>query len=162
MRFMIEKFLVRISLKFVLKGQIKNQKYPSIGSDNGLSPIRRQAIIWTHADPVHWRIYAALGGNESIMLCDPDRRKHIVYMWPIICCYRLFISWLMFQHQVYSAWINNYALWNTVWFYYLFRLYIPVFFANQLMTHSFHVGHNAPAHAHSCMPACEDSLPKFT
>ena len=24
----------------------------------------RQAIIWTHADPIHWRIYAALGGDE--------------------------------------------------------------------------------------------------
>ena len=25
---------------------------------------RRQAIIWTNADPVHWRIYAALGEDE--------------------------------------------------------------------------------------------------
>ena len=25
---------------------------------------RRQAIIWTNADPIHWRIYAALGGDE--------------------------------------------------------------------------------------------------
>ena len=24
----------------------------------------RQAIIWTDADPIHWRIYAALGDNE--------------------------------------------------------------------------------------------------
>ena len=22
----------------------------------------RQAIIWTNADPIHWRIYGALGG----------------------------------------------------------------------------------------------------
>ena len=35
-----------------------------IGSDNGLVPNRRQAIIWTNADPIHWRIYAALGGDE--------------------------------------------------------------------------------------------------
>ena len=27
-------------------------------------PNRRQAIIWTNADPVHWRIYAALGRDE--------------------------------------------------------------------------------------------------
>ena len=26
--------------------------------------MRRQAIIWTNAYPVHWRIYAALGGDE--------------------------------------------------------------------------------------------------
>ena len=24
-------------------------------------PIRHQAIIWTNADPIHWRIYMALG-----------------------------------------------------------------------------------------------------
>ena len=24
----------------------------------------RQAIIWTNADPVHWRIYVALAGDE--------------------------------------------------------------------------------------------------
>ena len=23
-----------------------------------------QAIIWTNAHPIHWRIYAALGGDE--------------------------------------------------------------------------------------------------
>ena len=29
-----------------------------------MAPNRRQAVIWTNADPVHWRIYAALGGDE--------------------------------------------------------------------------------------------------
>ena len=37
----------------------------SIGSGNGLAPVRRQAINWTNADPVHRRIYTALGGDES-------------------------------------------------------------------------------------------------
>ena len=32
-----------------------------IGSGNGLESIRRQAIIWTNADIIHWRINAALG-----------------------------------------------------------------------------------------------------
>ena len=40
-----------------------NWQYSSIGSDNGSAPTRRQAIIWTNADPVHRRIYAALGGD---------------------------------------------------------------------------------------------------
>ena len=35
-----------------------------IGLDNGLAPNMRQAIIWTNADPIHWRIYASLGGDE--------------------------------------------------------------------------------------------------
>ena len=45
-------------IKFVPKGLID-----SIGLDNGLAPYRRQAIIWTNADLIHWRIYAALGGD---------------------------------------------------------------------------------------------------
>ena len=36
-----------------------DKRNQSIGSDNGLAPFRRQAIIWTNADPVHWRIYVA-------------------------------------------------------------------------------------------------------
>ena len=40
-------------------------KYINIGSDNGLVPNRRQAIIWTNANPIHWLIYAALGGDQS-------------------------------------------------------------------------------------------------
>ena len=34
---------INISLKFAPKDQ-----YSSIGSDNGLAPTRRQAIIWTN------------------------------------------------------------------------------------------------------------------
>ena len=52
-------FVIRISLKFVPKRPIDN----NIGLDNGLTPHRRQAIIWTNADPINWRIYAALGGG---------------------------------------------------------------------------------------------------
>ena len=35
-------------------------QYVNIGSGNGLAPIR-EATIWTNADPVQCRIYAALG-----------------------------------------------------------------------------------------------------
>ena len=41
----------------------------SIGSGNGLAPNRRQAIIWTNADLVHWRLYAALGGDGLRRKC---------------------------------------------------------------------------------------------
>ena len=54
--------LIKISLKCVLKGSIENN--PAFGLDNGLVPNRRQAIIWSNADPIHWGIYAALGGDE--------------------------------------------------------------------------------------------------
>ena len=49
-------------MKFVPNGPIDSQ--PSTGSDNGLAPSRQQAIIWINADPIHWHIYAALGGDE--------------------------------------------------------------------------------------------------
>ena len=35
----------------------------SISLENGLAPNKRKAIIWTNAEPTHWRIYAALGGD---------------------------------------------------------------------------------------------------
>ena len=61
---MNEKFciLIKISLKCVPKGPINNK--PSIGLDNGLAPNRRQAIIWTNDNPIHWRICAAQGVDE--------------------------------------------------------------------------------------------------
>ena len=53
---------IKISQNFVPKGRIDNNQ--GIGLDNVLAPNRRQAIIWTNADLIHWRIYAALGGDE--------------------------------------------------------------------------------------------------
>ena len=44
--------------------QGSNWKSTSIVLDNGLAPNRRQAIIWTNADPINWRIYATQGGDE--------------------------------------------------------------------------------------------------
>ena len=35
-----------------------------IGLYNGLASNRRQAVIWTNADLIRWRIYAALRGDE--------------------------------------------------------------------------------------------------
>ena len=36
----------------------------------------RQAIIWTNADPIHWRIFAALGGDELI-----NESVYTLYVW---------------------------------------------------------------------------------
>ena len=41
-----------------------NWQYGSIGSDHGLVPSMRQAIIWTNGGMLYWRIYASLGLNE--------------------------------------------------------------------------------------------------
>ena len=54
--------LIKISLNLIPKGPLDNK--PALFLDNSLSPNRRQAIIWTNADPIYWRIYAELGGDE--------------------------------------------------------------------------------------------------
>ena len=48
---------------------------PKIGLDNGLVPNRRQASIWTNADQIHWRIYAALG-DELIKIFPRNISKY--------------------------------------------------------------------------------------
>ena len=41
-----------------------NWQYGSIGSENGLAPSKRQAIIWAKVGLAYWRIYASLSLNE--------------------------------------------------------------------------------------------------
>ena len=42
-------------------------QYAGIVSDNGLVPIRQQAIFWTNDGTIYWRIYALLEFNELTM-----------------------------------------------------------------------------------------------
>ena len=45
--------------------QRSHWQYTNVGSDNGLAPTRRQAIIWTNDGLIYWCIYSAsLGLNE--------------------------------------------------------------------------------------------------
>ena len=61
--FLYEK--VRISLDFTeIWSYGSNQQYSNIGSDDGLVPTRRQAIIWTNDGTCYQRIYASLGLKE--------------------------------------------------------------------------------------------------
>ena len=53
---------IQISLKFVPRSPIDNKQ--ALVKVNSLTPNRWQAITWTHDGPVHWCIYAALGGYE--------------------------------------------------------------------------------------------------
>ena len=39
--------------------------------DDVEKPDRRQAITWTNDGPVHWRIYAAPGGDEWNLATTP-------------------------------------------------------------------------------------------
>ena len=51
-----------------------NWHYGSNGSDNGLAPNRRQAIIWTSNGLGYWRIYVSLGLNDLNM--SPQHAGH--------------------------------------------------------------------------------------
>ena len=61
---------------------MSNCQWSSIGSDNGLAPGRRQAIIWTNGGSVYWHIYAPLGLNE---LTDVQKGMHISIVFSIGC-----------------------------------------------------------------------------
>ena len=72
---MNEKFciLIKISLTFVPKGPIDNPP--------ALVYIRRQAIIWTNAGPINWRIYATLGGDELTQMFIVSVCKSLSTVW---------------------------------------------------------------------------------
>ena len=76
MRFHEWKILYFDSIFTEVCSQGPNWQYSSIGSDDGLAPTRRQAIIWTNADPFYRRIYAALGGDE--LACPPRYLSYVV------------------------------------------------------------------------------------
>ena len=55
-----------------------------ISLDNGLAPNRRQAIIWTNVERIHWRIYAAQGGDKLIyQICQLVMFPYDMGPWPI-------------------------------------------------------------------------------
>ena len=67
---------------FSLKVQLTKNR---IGSGNGLALNNREAIIWINADPVHRRIYAALGGD---VLSDKRHSMATDKFFRIVCLKR--------------------------------------------------------------------------
>ena len=53
----------RMKIDYFDSNLLKSQEF-SIGSGNGLAPIRRQAVTWTTDGPFHWRIHALPDFNE--------------------------------------------------------------------------------------------------
>ena len=74
--------------------QYFNKQQISIGSDNGLVPNRRQAIIWTNDCLVYWRIYASLGLNDICSIDDMqnDPWYHVFVNSFVLIAALLFIS----------------------------------------------------------------------
>ena len=81
---------------------------------------RRRAIIWTNADPIHWRTYVALGGYELIIRLDQGRFQYIVIdkcIWPFMCVVNVQIH---FFHSLPAGGLATYILHLFVW-------HIPVY-----------------------------------
>ena len=55
--------------------QLSNQQYSSIWSDNGMAPVRRQAIIWNNDGLAYWRIDASSGLNELVHISASSSSK---------------------------------------------------------------------------------------
>ena len=54
------------------------------GLGSGLAPNRRQATTWTNADPILWRIYAALGGDELKYLATVLLSHYASNIYPVL------------------------------------------------------------------------------
>ena len=68
--FMNEKFciLIQIPLKFVPKGPINNK--PALVQIMAWRRTGDKPLSENNADPIHWCIYVALGGDELITLLE--------------------------------------------------------------------------------------------
>ena len=66
-------------LKFLPQHLINNK--PGIGWYNGLVPNRRQAIIWTSAVLIHWRIYSALLRGRWVNGKNPTHHLEFQYIY---------------------------------------------------------------------------------
>ena len=73
-----------------------NWQQTSTGLDNGLAPNRRQAIIWTNADPINWCIYAALGGDE-LTSCQIYHRIHKHFVQLMLILFADITVWVLRQ-----------------------------------------------------------------
>ena len=103
----IYEFWLRFHLSLFPMVQLKHS---SIGSCNGLVPNRQQAITWTNAYPVHWRMYAAFGVGWvkiikkppfiyffTISFVDMGTHMHFNIITTKIYSTLYSISWLVWQ-----------------------------------------------------------------
>ena len=81
-----------------------NYQYANIGSDNGLSPSRWQAIIWTNDSLVYWCIYVSLSFNE-LNNAKLRRNKHRRIKDVYTCDY------IFFAFCLKSNLCNPYKIW---------------------------------------------------
>ena len=107
--FLIKKFynLIKIYLRLVPKGPVDKSSF-IFGSDNGLSPNRRQAITWTNDDCDHWCCILSLGHIELILCMTSPHFSWCAY---IFAEPQLFISAIF----TYLVLMRNVPFINSLW-----------------------------------------------
>ena len=71
-----------------------NWQHPNISLDNGFAPNWQPAIIWTSSDPVQWRTYAVLRGDELRYFRERHYERRMKSKHPIkrYCIINLLLS----------------------------------------------------------------------
>ena len=101
---------VQISLKFVPRSPINNKA----ALVQVMAWRRTGDITWTNDDPVHWRIYAAVGGDELMQKrCNSSAlamELHLFYIKPLICVTTFSANYVLTPHldflNIYSFWLQ--------------------------------------------------------
>ena len=87
-------------------------------------PNRKQAIIWTNAEPIHWRMCATLGGDE------------LTQMFIASVCKPFSTVWAPMSNIFYSSrnlWTLNYLKSNKLHFWFFFWLQTTKTSLNSIM-----------------------------
>ena len=104
-----------------------NWQWVSVGSGNGLTPNRRQAITRANAGPVHWHIYAALGGDKLSVGVFTLPLSHIkLGGFYLLCTPSLFYGeWLQILVSIFDSSLH---MAKTTW--------MPLMFIRELYIHT--------------------------
>ena len=80
--FVNEQFVIVKKIRFHCSLSLTSSwQYRSISINNGFMPNRWQAIIWTNAGMIHWRIFVALVGEEIIDSVISNILKTVYTIW---------------------------------------------------------------------------------
>ena len=88
-----------------------------------MAPNRRQAIIWTSADRIDWRIYAALGGTwlNSLRPSNAYMHQYTNHHW----FGQWLVAWSVPSHRLNQCWnIVNWTLRNKLQWNFIINSYV--------------------------------------
>ena len=128
--------------------QGSNWQSSSIDLDNGLAPNRWQAIIWTNDDPINWRIYATLGGDELTQMFIVSVCESLSTVWAP----KSFIHQETYEHKLlkinYMPQLSLIANYKYILDSIMKQLSLPYWYLTSTYS-SQHINHFLPEYAYS-------------